>query len=191
MSADRRRTDQDCGGMTRREVLSALARWSVPTVVTLSLTSRSAAAVSCPPCTRWSGTVCRACSVSDILRCRCEPCLGPDYCSGGSGAMAVSPNFSTFGAPARGRAPAAGQSGEMARALLRQRAARQAESQLLSPFGRPRFGLTGDSIFGGSARGPYGLTGRRALEHRGLRGAAANTRSLYERLRELDERRRR
>ena len=50
MSADGRQERTDLGGMTRRELVSALARWTVPTVLTLSLGVRSAyAAASCPP----------------------------------------------------------------------------------------------------------------------------------------------
>ncbi len=63
MSADGRQERSDFGGMTRRELVSALARWTVPTVLTLSLGTRAAyAAASCPPCTKKVGGVCRACT---------------------------------------------------------------------------------------------------------------------------------
>lgn len=75
--------------VTRREMLAALARWSAPTVVTLALGARAAQAASCPPCYKRSGATCKACSVSQILNCNCEPCLGPPYCSSGSGAPPV------------------------------------------------------------------------------------------------------
>jgi len=67
--------------MTRRELLDTLARWSVPTVVTITLGARGLAAASCPPCQKKQGGVCRACTLSQILNCQCEPCLGPPYCS--------------------------------------------------------------------------------------------------------------
>lgn len=73
-------------------MVSALARWSVPTVVTLALSARGAQAASCPPCYKKSGATCRACSVSQILNCNCEPCLGAPYCSSGSGAPPVQRN---------------------------------------------------------------------------------------------------
>ena len=71
------------GPLTRRELLGAAARWSVPTVVTLTLGARVLhAAASCPPCTKKSAGKCKACSVSQMLNCQCEPCLGPPYCTG-------------------------------------------------------------------------------------------------------------
>jgi len=187
VSAAKLRTESDCGGMTRREVVSALARWSVPTVVTLSLAARAAAAASCPPCTKPSGGVCKACSTTKILNCQCEPCLGPPYCSGG----AAAPSFSGSAARVQGGA-ASRDIEDVTRAALRQRAARRAESQLLSPFGRSPFGFGGDSIFGRSSRTPFGRSrSPYSPDLLGRRGSAADTRSLYERLRELDERRRR
>jgi hypothetical protein len=69
------------GELSRRELLGTVARWTVPTVVTISLGARGLAAASCPPCQKKQGGVCRACSVSAILNCQCEPCLGPPYCS--------------------------------------------------------------------------------------------------------------
>jgi hypothetical protein len=71
------------GPLTRRELLGRAARWTVPTVVTLTLGVRVARAqASCPPCTRRTGGKCKACSVSQMLNCQCEPCLGPPYCTG-------------------------------------------------------------------------------------------------------------
>jgi hypothetical protein len=74
-------THRPSGQMTRRELLDTLARWTVPTVVTITLGTRGLAAASCPPCQKKVGAVCRACSMSQILNCQCEPCLGPPYCS--------------------------------------------------------------------------------------------------------------
>lgn len=70
------------GSVSRRAMLESLARWSVPTVLTIALASRTAAAASCPPCTRRTGARCRACTTNQILNCQCEPCLGAPYCSG-------------------------------------------------------------------------------------------------------------
>ena len=68
--------------VSRRELLGTLARWSVPTVVSITLGARVLEAkASCPPCQKKSAGVCRACTVSQILNCQCEPCLGPPYCS--------------------------------------------------------------------------------------------------------------
>lgn len=86
--------------LSRRELLGALARWSVPTVVTVALGTRPllAQAPSCPPCTKRSGGKCRSCSVSQTLNCQCEPCLGPPYCTG-------APSPSMVGAPGVPGAP--------------------------------------------------------------------------------------
>lgn len=75
------------GELSRRAMLAALARWSVPTVLTIALAARPAAAVSCPPCTRKIGGRCRACTTNQILNCNCEPCLGPPYCAGAAAAF--------------------------------------------------------------------------------------------------------
>jgi hypothetical protein len=92
--------------LSRRELVGTLARWSVPTVVTIGLGRKVFAAVpSCPPCTKRSGARCQSCSVSQILNCQCEPCLGPPYCTSSSPAP---PGFSrTPGSspPAPGAAP--------------------------------------------------------------------------------------
>ncbi len=77
------------GDVSRREMLGALARWSVPTVLTMSLLSpKLLAAASCPPCTKRSAGRCRACTTNQILNCQCEPCLGAPYCSGSAAMMA-------------------------------------------------------------------------------------------------------
>ncbi len=72
------------GTVSRRELLGSLARWSVPTVLTIALAARTAAAASCPPCTKKNGTKCQACTMNQILNCQCEPCLGAPYCSNGA-----------------------------------------------------------------------------------------------------------
>ena len=73
----------NAGGVNRREMLSAMARWTVPTVVSIALSARVLEAkASCPPCQRKVGGRCRACATSQMLNCQCEPCLGPPYCSG-------------------------------------------------------------------------------------------------------------
>ncbi|MGD0484355.1 MAG: hypothetical protein ABSB58_06845 [Gemmatimonadales bacterium] len=173
MSADRRRERTDLGGMTRRELVSALARWTVPTVLTLSLGARSAyAAASCPPCTKKTSGVCRACTVSQILNCQCEPCLGAPYCPNGPRTAAFRPAPSTsLNGSLNGPAPAGDRALET---YLRQRANRLDQSPLL-----PGFGTRADSM----ARGPFGRTlfapDRRPSAPRGL----------YDRLRPFDGRR--
>jgi hypothetical protein len=160
------------GRLTRRDVLCALARWTVPTVLTLSLGARAAhAAASCPPCTRNVGGVCRACTVSQILNCQCEPCLGPPYCTGTIPTSPFRPVPSpSLGGGLDGPAPAGQQALET---WLRQRAARERGGLL------PGFGARGDSSFGGMGRAPFG---RATPQHPGTRG-------LYERLRQSDGRR--
>jgi hypothetical protein len=77
------------GDVSRREMLGTLARWSVPTVLTMSLLSPTLlAAASCPPCTKRTGGRCRACTMNQILNCQCEPCLGAPYCAGAAAVMA-------------------------------------------------------------------------------------------------------
>jgi hypothetical protein len=67
---------------SRREMLGTMARWTVPTVLTMTLGARVLEAkASCPPCQKKAGVVCRSCTVSQMLNCSCEPCLGPPYCS--------------------------------------------------------------------------------------------------------------
>lgn len=88
--------------VSRRALLGTVARWTVPTMVTITLGARVLEAVpSCPPCTRRSGTKCKACSVQQILNCQCEPCLGPPYCTGVAAAAA----FSQSGGVAGGAGP--------------------------------------------------------------------------------------
>lgn len=78
--------------VSRRELLGALARWTVPTVVTFTLGARVLEAkASCPPCQRKQGQQCKACTVSQMLNCNCEPCLGPPYCAP-VGALNAGPN---------------------------------------------------------------------------------------------------
>jgi hypothetical protein len=92
------------GGLTRREMVGSLARWAVPTVVTLALGARRAKAqtASCPPCTRPAGPNCVSCNTNQILNCKCEPCLGPPYC----GAAAAAPASPLGVSAAPGSAPA-------------------------------------------------------------------------------------
>lgn len=78
-------------GTSRRELLATLARWSVPTVVTITLGARVLEAKSsCPPCTKRVAGKCKACTISQILNCQCEPCLGPPYCTSAGGAASAS-----------------------------------------------------------------------------------------------------
>ena len=186
MSEDGKRKAAEVGEMSRREMVAALARWTVPTVLTLSLGVRSAmAASSCPPCTRKKpqspGGVCRACTVNEILSCNCEPCLGAPYCPSGSGVAPMRPT-SGAGTPSGSQAELVG--------ALRRRAG-LAERDLLapSPFGRTGRSLSA-SIFGGSARAPFGSgPGTTSLEAQRLRSQAAARQGLYDRLREFDTRR--
>jgi len=85
------------GDMTRRELLGTLARWTVPSVVTITLGARGLAAASCPPCQKKTGGTCRACSMSQILNCQCEPCLGPPYCSAVGPVAPVQPRMGSGG----------------------------------------------------------------------------------------------
>lgn len=124
--------------VTRRDMLAAMARWTVPTVVTLALSSRSAQAASCPPCYKKTGMTCRACSVSQILNCNCEPCLGPPYCSGGSPAPPVgrsSPSGLDLGGPRVQQLPPS-----VLRELQMERLRRRAGAEQLyrDPFGIER-----------------------------------------------------
>jgi hypothetical protein len=185
VSATQRQGGAEHGGLTRREVLSTLARWTAPTVLTLSLAARPAQAASCPPCTRKVGGVCRACTVSQILNCQCEPCLGPPYCTGTTPASPFrpAPNAS-LGGSLGGPAPAGQRAVET---WLRQRAARERNPFLPGLGGRSGFGARGDSLFGATPRGAYG----RPLFPLGGRPTdrSPGSRSLYDRLRSFDERR--
>jgi hypothetical protein len=141
------------GDVTRRAMLESLARWTVPTVLTIALASRTAAAASCPPCTRKSGGRCRACTMNQILNCQCEPCLGAPYCSGGA------------------RAPTAGLQGAQAAPLGRN--PQTSPPYDLNPLYRSPFQA---SPFNRSpyARQPLGSLRDSTLQSRG---------SLYDRLR--------
>lgn len=87
----------------RRKLLSALARWSVPTVVTIAFSARPLQAkASCPPCRKRNPPVtgtCRPCTVNQMLSCQCEPCLGPPYCSGASSVVAPPGSLTQPAAP--------------------------------------------------------------------------------------------
>lgn len=91
------------GTVSRRELLGSLARWSVPTVLTIALAARTAAAASCPPCTKKTGGKCKACTMNQILNCQCEPCLGAPYCS--NGARVSAQPQGVFQAPQSGTVP--------------------------------------------------------------------------------------
>jgi hypothetical protein len=149
--------------MTRRELVSALARWTVPTVLTLSLGARAAyAAASCPPCTKKVGGVCRACTVSQILNCQCEPCLGPPYCKSGSPTAAFQPAPSaSLNQGLGGPAPMGRQALEN---YLRQRAYVRGRNPLLPGFGGIGSGARGDSL----APVPFGRPLIRPSAPRGL-----------------------
>jgi len=158
--------------MDRRELLSALARWTVPTVVTLSLATRTAQAASCPPCTKKQGSgSCRACSMNQMLNCQCEPCLGPPYCSSGitqqpgwaAPSLSQSQGGTGFGAQ-RGPSP------DVLRALRRRSALTRQDDPFASPFARRPPGASPGSIFDATPRPPA-------------------ARGLYERLRRPDDRR--
>lgn len=173
MSADGRQEGRDLGGMTRRELVSALARWTVPTVLTLSLGARAAyAAASCPPCTKKVGGVCRACTMSQILNCQCEPCLGAPYCPNG-------PRTSVF-RPAPSASLNQGLSGPdpMGRQALESYLRQREQARDLNPL-LPGFGSRGDSL----ARGPFG---GRPLITPGRR--PGSTGGLYDRLRPFERR---
>jgi hypothetical protein len=63
-------------------MVGTVARWTVPTVVTMTLGARVLEAkASCPPCQKKSAGVCKACTVTQMINCQCEPCLGPPYCT--------------------------------------------------------------------------------------------------------------
>ncbi len=168
------------GAMSRRELVSALARWTVPTVLTLSLGVRAAyAAASCPPCTKKLAGVCRACTVSAILQCQCEPCLGAPYCPGGARAAAFQPAPSASVTQGGGSGPTP--EGQQAlETILRRRAQARSNDPLLPGFGRSR----ADSSFFGPSRSPYGRLPFGSDPRR-----TTTPRGLYERLRANDARR--
>lgn len=126
-------------GVSRREMLGAVARWTVPTVVTLTLGARVLEAkASCPPCQKKVGAVCRACSISQMLNCSCEPCLGPPYCAAvGPVAPAIPMGSSTPAAPGSQslvRSPA-GSGGQKLSPYLQSQ--RERALQLRDPFRPP------------------------------------------------------
>jgi hypothetical protein len=92
------------GTVSRRQMVAGVARWSVPTVLTMTLVTRQARAIaSCPPCTKNTGGRCRACTMNQILNCQCEPCLGAPYCAGGARAAERAPG--AMSAPQSGQIP--------------------------------------------------------------------------------------
>jgi len=104
------------GSVNRREMLSAMARWTVPTVVSIALSARVLEAkASCPPCQRKVGGRCRACATSQILNCQCEPCLGPPYCS--SGLMAAPSGAQGLQVAPLGTSPSTGATPQANRSL--------------------------------------------------------------------------
>ena len=129
------------GGVSRREMLVTVARWTVPTVVTLTLGARVLEAkASCPPCQKKVGAVCKACTISQMLNCSCEPCLGPPYCAAvGPVAPAIPMGSSTPAAPGSQslvRPPAGSSSQPMSPYLQSQR---ERALQLRDPFRQPTY----------------------------------------------------
>jgi hypothetical protein len=172
---------RNAGGIDRRELLSALARWTVPTVVTLSLATRAVQAASCPPCTkRQPSGACRACTMNQMLNCQCEPCLGPPYCSSAITPQPgwAPPALSQQSPGSTGFGGARGPGENVLDALRRRRALAQQEDPFASPFSRRRYGVPTDSIFRSTPRNPYG---------RDARSPAAS--GLYDRLRRPEDRR--
>jgi hypothetical protein len=157
-------------GVSRREMLGTLARWTAPTVLTLTLATRRAAAASCPPCTKRTGNRCRACTMNQILNCQCEPCLGAPYCSGGPLAAVAQPSLSGTGqilqAPGGASAPLSPYLGG------------GSTPSVPNPFQSPLQRSPFSSVpYGGS--GPYGVPRDSLL---------GRSRTLYDRLR-ADQRR--
>lgn len=151
--------------VSRRELLATLARWSVPTVVTITLGVRVLEAkASCPPCTKRVGGKCKACTISQVLNCQCEPCLGPPYCTAAGGAPAasrsVAPGSGNLGdqmGPLRAPGAAPGPVGRQEaidRYLGRRLQDRyRAADPLHAPLYRDPFGVRRDS----ASRRPTGL----------------------------------
>jgi hypothetical protein len=121
-------------------MLGAVARWTVPTVVTLTLGARVLEAkASCPPCQKKVGAVCRACTISQMLNCSCEPCLGPPYCAAvGPVAPAIPLSSST---PAPGSQslvqPQPGSGGQPMSPYLQSQ--RERALQMRDPFKQPTY----------------------------------------------------
>lgn len=145
--------------VSRRELVGAIARWSVPTVVSITLGAKVLEAkASCPPCQRKQGATCRACSVSNVLNCNCEPCLGPPYCSAvGSlredpGASVAAPGSQGLRSPGSAKAPSVQDSRLNTYLRLQRERATQQDDPFTrplyrdpfsvdnSPYGRPRTG---------------------------------------------------
>jgi len=81
-------------------MLNAVARWTVPTVITLTLGARVLEAkASCPPCQKKVSGLCKACTISQMLNCTCEPCLGPPYCAAVGPVAPATPNIGSVQAP--------------------------------------------------------------------------------------------
>ncbi len=164
------------GPLTRRELLAAAARWTVPTVVSLTLGARVLqAAVSCPPCTKKTAGKCRACTVSQMLNCQCEPCLGPPYCTGGPSPSVMRPGPGLREFPG---AQSPGQGGGQLPGDARRRL-----YEVPGP-GRGPYDRLNEPLF----RDPFGSRDRFANP---FRDRLLRERSLYERLRgdTLDTRR--
>ncbi len=92
--------------MHRREMLKGLARWTVPSIVTIALGARRLQAIaSCPPCTKLQAGKCKACTISQIMNCNCEPCLGPPYCPSAGAAAPLNPSVRAPGSTPFSAAP--------------------------------------------------------------------------------------
>ena len=148
--------------ITRRELLGTLARWTVPTVVSITLGARVLEAkASCPPCQKKVAGVCRACSVSQILNCQCEPCLGPPYCSAVGPAAPAQPGALMQQSPSQ-RPPGQAPGGT-------------SQSPSLAPsYGRPS---SRDPFAQPLYRDPFGLEGT------GFGSRNPQSQGLYQRLR--------
>ncbi len=160
------------GEVSRRAMLAALARWTVPTVLSMTLVTRRAQAVaSCPPCTQKTGGRCRSCSMNQILNCQCEPCLGAPYCVNGVRAPGVRPGAMT--APRSGLVPGSAASPLAPRGGLQNPYFRTLRSNPAFSGQNP-FDLGRGTALPGARPGLYGVPADTALRSRG---------GLYERLR--------
>lgn len=150
-------------GVDRREMLQTLARWAVPTVVTITLGSRIAQAVaSCPPCYKRVAGLCKPCTISQQLNCQCEPCLGAPQCAAGS--LSSPTAGSALRVPIGGRPGTPG--GSPGEALVPRRRPR-------SPYDLPRQPLYRD---------PFGVGRERKAPWSTEPRPSPLGRSLYERL---------
>lgn len=143
----------------RREMLGTLARWTVPTVATMTLGARVLEAkASCPPCQKKVSGVCRACTVSQMLNCSCEPCLGPPYCAAVGPVAPANPGAPTStyigpGGQAYGRTPVPGTAptpGEATQITPYQQMMRERARAARDPFHRPLY----DDPFGANSNQP-------------------------------------